>query len=244
VPHSTIRAGGAARWLLLLGALALAWLTTSQPVPLYDGIGFPDEPYRFVPARGSGPAATSAVVQLKVAGGSNTGGLIANSSELGPQVSMFAPPHAFAAPGTASIVLAVRPVPATGPLPDGVLESNVYAVSLTSAAGAVTILPEAQPPALTMRSVTTQLPEPVFMHRAAPGERWRELKTRRVGTDIYNTTAPGVGEYVLVRDAAAPQKKATSAGRGPLYAVVGATVVLMVLVLAGVRVLARKATPP
>jgi hypothetical protein len=135
-------------------------------------------------------------------------------------------------------------VPPQQPVPEGILESNVYELSLTSAAGPVTIVPEAQPPAITMRSVTTQLPEPVFHYRPTPSETWREIKTRRVGRDIFNATAPGVGEYVLVRDAAGPANKSGSGGRGPLYAVLGATVLLMVLVLVGVRVLARRAPHP
>jgi hypothetical protein len=207
---------------------------------LYDGIGFPDEPYRFVPAKGSGPAATSAQVDLKIVGGSNAGGLIVNTRETGPQASVFAPPHAFAAPGTAPVVLAVRPVPPEPPMPPGVLESNVYALSLTSAAGPVTIVPEAQPPAITMRSVTTLPPEPVFHYRASATEKWRELKTRRVGRDIFNAAAPGAGEYVLVRDAGGPGGKESSGHTG-LYVVLAATVLLMAGVIVGVRLAARRA---
>ena len=235
------RVPGAARWSALAAALALVWLTTANPVPLYDGIGFPDEPYRFVPARGAGPAATSAQVDLKVEAGSNTGGLIVNTKEAGPQASVFAPPHAFAAAGTTAITLAVRPVPPLPPMPPGVLESNVYALSLTSAAGRVSLVSEAQPPAITLRSVTTQPPEPVFNYRATPTEPWREIKTRRVGRDIYNAVAPGAGEYVLVRDAADPTKKSSTDGRGALYAVLAATVLLVVGVIIGVRILSRRA---
>jgi hypothetical protein len=228
--------------VLLLLALGLVWLTTAEPVPLYDGVGFPDEPYRFVPARGSGPAATSAQVELKVAAGSNTGGLIVNTREAGPQASVFAPPHAFAAAGTAPIVLAVRPVPPQPPLPDGVPESNVYVLSLTSAAGPVTVVRDAQPPAITMRAVTVQTPLPLFHYRPTPTEPWQELKTRQVGRDIYNAVAPGPGEYVLIRAAAGPSKQSES-GRGGLYAVLGATVLLMAGILIGVRLLARKSPP-
>ncbi|MBK5306244.1 MAG: hypothetical protein JJD92_06100 [Frankiaceae bacterium] len=239
MPTST-RARGASRWLVLAGLLAVAWLVTPQPVPLYDGIGFPDEPYRFVPARSTSiPAATVGEVELKVAGGSNTGGLIVNSKEAGPQISVYAPPHAFAAAGTAPIVLRAEPVPPTPPLPDGTLDSNVYRLSLTSAAGPVTIVTAAQPPAITMRAVTIAPTLPVIEYRATPTESWRELKTRRVGRDNFNASAPGVGEYVLVqRDVQAPTP---SSSRGPLYAVIGATTVLMVLVLVGVRVLSRRA---
>lgn len=243
----TLRAPALRRWLLLVAALGVVWLTTSPPVPLYDGIGFPDEPYRFVPARGTGPAATSAQVQLKVAGGSNVGGLIVNTRESGPQASVFAPPHAFAAPGTAPVVLDVHPVAPQPPMPEGVLESNVYVLSLTSTAGAVTVVPEAQPPAITMRAVDAKPPAPVFHYRATPSEAWREIKTRQVGQDIFNAVAPGPGEYVLVRDAAAPAAKASSGGRTGLFIILGATVVLMAAVVIGVRVLARRAaswTPP
>jgi hypothetical protein len=225
---------------LLIAALGVVWLTSVNPVPLYDGIGFPDEPYRFVPPRGTGPAATSAQVDLKVAGGSNTGGLIINTREAGPQASVFAPPHAFGAAGTTPIVLAVTPVPPQPPMPPGVLESNVYALTLTSTAGPVTVLSNAQPPAITMRSVTTKAPPPIFSFRATPSEKWRELKTRQVGRDIYNANAPGAGEYVLVRDAAAPTKTSSS-GRGALYGVLGATVLLVVGVIVGVRLMSRRA---
>jgi hypothetical protein len=230
--------------MLLVGALGVVWLTTANPVPLYDGIGFPDEPYRFVPARGSGPAATSAEVELKVDAGSNVSGLIVNTREAGPQASVFAPPHAFAAPGPAPVVLDLGPVAPAPPMPPGAAESNVYALSLSSAAGPVSLVPEAQPPAITMRSVTTLPPEPVFHYRAAPAEKWREIKTRRVGRDIYNAVAPGAGEYVLMRDAAASSPRPSSAGRGALYAVLGATLALVAGVIVAVRLLARRPAQP
>jgi hypothetical protein len=232
-----------ATWALLVAALAVGWLTTTSPVPLYDGIGFPDEPYRFVPARGNGPAATSASVELKVAGGSNVGGLIVNTREAGPQASVFAPPHAFRAAGTAPVVLALRPVAPQGPLP-GTAVSNVYELSLTSAAGPVTIAADAQPPAITMRSTTPGPPEPVFEYRTGPDQAWREIKTRRVGRDIFNAVAPGAGEYLLVQVGTAAAADTRSGGHAGLYAVLGGTVLLMVLVIVGVRLLARRPPPP
>jgi hypothetical protein len=238
VPTPT-RARGAARWALLAAALGVAWLTTANPVPLYDGIGFPDEPYRFVPTRAGTPAATSAEVQLKVAGGSNTGGLIVNTRESGPQASVFAPPHAFLAAGTTPVTLSLRPLPAEPPLP-GTAVSNIYELSLTSAAGPVTLDPQAQPPAITLRSTTPGPPAPVFAYRVGASEAWREIKTRRVGRDIFTAAAPGAGQYILVQLGKETDKK-SSGGRGGLYAVLGATVLLMVAVIVGVRLLARRA---
>lgn len=223
------------RWLALTGLLGAVWVLTPNPVPLYDGIGFPDEPYRFV---GGSPAPTVAQVRLPVAGGVNTGGLFANSAELGPQVSLFAPPRAFAVTGTAPVAVAASPMAVASPQPPGKVDSNVYVVSFTSAGGPVTLVPEAQPPAITLRSASQASSGPVLEYRPTRSAAWRELKTRRVGRDIYNAVVPGPGEFVLIKpDQAAPK---ASSGGGALYAVIGATVLLMVLVLVGVRVLSKR----
>jgi hypothetical protein len=228
------------RWVVVVALLGLGWLASPGTVPLYDGVGFPDEPYRFVPARGTGPAATSADVQLKVANGVNSGGLLANSAELGPQVSVYAPPQAFATAGAGPVRLRAEPVPPAPPLPPGELESNVYALTLTVPAGDVRVRPEAQPPGITLRAVSVAEPLPVVQYRATPGDPWKALKTRRVGRDNFNATAPGQGEYVLTRVAAATP---TSSGNGGLLLVVGLAVVVMVGVLVGVRMAGRRQEP-
>src|SRR5881409_3272013 len=107
------------RWGAVAVLLGLGALLSPAAVPLYDGVGFPDEPYRFVPPRGDNPAATTATVSLRVSGGVNSGGLLANSAELGPQVSVYAPPRAFQAPAgsTAPIRLTATPVAVTSPAP-------------------------------------------------------------------------------------------------------------------------------
>jgi hypothetical protein len=93
-----------------------------------------------------------------------------------------------------------------------------------------------------MRSVTVVASLPVFQYRPNPGAKWRELMTRQVGRDIFNTNAPGAGEYVLVQNVAT--RKSSSGGHGPLYAVLGATVGLVVLVLVGVRLVAARNPQP
>ena len=238
MPRPLVRAS--TRWLCLLVLLGGVWLVTPHPVPLYDGIGFPDQPYRYVPSRGGTPAATSAVLTLKVAGGVNSGGLIANSAEVGPQVSFYAPPKAFAVTGSAPIAVAVKPVPLTPPLPPGQVDSNDYALSLTSPDGPVNVRPNAQPPGLTMRSGSAATTGLVIEYRAAGATTWRELKTRQIGRDIFTGNAPGAGDYVLALLPAAARSKGTS--RTVLYAVVGATLLLVVLVIAGVRLLSRRTT--
>lgn len=224
------------RWLVVAALLAVGWLATPLPgPPLYDGVGFPDEPYRFVPPRGDLPAATSAEVRLKVTGGVNVGGLLANSAETGPQVSVFAPPRAFAVPGprtTSDIRLRAKPVPPTDP-PPGRLESNVYRLSLTSDAGPVTVRPDAQPPGITLRAVEAKGPLPVMHFRAAPGNTWRVLTTRRVGQDNFTSVAPGAGDYVL---APAPAPAQSSSDRRGLLVVV----LLAATFLAAVPIVIRR----
>lgn len=230
------------RWAVVVAVLAAGWLASPAAVPLYDGVGFPDEPYRFVPPRDAGTAAaTPAQVRLKVSGGVNTGGLLANSAEVGPQVTVYAPPQAFGVPdakSTAEIVLRAQPVPMTAPTPRGQVDSNVYAVTLTSAAGPVSVRTEAQTPSITLRAVSAVLPLPTVQYRSGPGQPWRDLRSRQVGRDVVNAPAPGAGEYVLVRPVAAAAED--GGGRGPLLLVLALAVLLVGGVLVGVRLLARQ----
>ena len=207
------------RWLGVVALLALAWVVTPSPVPLYDGVGFPDEPYRFVQAKDGLSAATVAEVRLKAEGGVNTTGLVANSTEVGPQVSVFAPPQAFALPkpsDAGEILLRVAPVPVGPPAEP---ESNVYALTLTSEAGPVRVRPDVQSPLITLRAMSEREPAPTMVYRPDAETEWRKLDTRRVGLHNYSAKAPGPGEYVLVRGSIVTPKVSQS------------TTVLVVLVL-------------
>ena len=109
------------RWVAVAGLLAAGALLSPTAVPLYDGVGFPDEPYRYVPPRSSDDfVASAARVELRVVDGVNAGGLLANSNELGPQVSVYAPPKAFqvaGAPKASEIRLRADPVVLSPPAP-------------------------------------------------------------------------------------------------------------------------------
>lgn len=231
------------RWGAVAVLIAVGALLSPNAVPLYDGVGFPDEPYRFVPTRSSGtPAATSATVSLRVSDRVNSGGLLANSAELGPQVSVYAPPKAFQVPAesAAPIRLTAQPVPLTPPAPPGEIDSNVYSVAFSSPAGEVTLRSDAQRPGITLRAVSSREPFPVMYYRASPTEKWRELVTRRVGRDNFNSVVPGPGEYALARAGGGTAEKSGSSSTG-LLVVVGAVVLLMVAVVVGVRLAGRRA---
>ncbi len=220
------------RWAVVGALLAAGFLAGPGTVPLYDGVAFPDEPYRFVPPRGQDQrAATVAEARLPVSRGANTGGLLVNSMERGPQVTVYAPPRAFGA--AAEVLLRAEPVELQRPSPRGVVESNVYALTLSSASGPVTLQPEAQSPTITLRSVTTTAPLPVVQHREGPGRPWSALTTRRVGNDVFSADAPGAGEYVLARPAA-------GGGGAGTPALLGLGAALVVAVLLGTRALTRR----
>ena len=89
------------RWAAASVLVALGWFVTPQPVPVYDGVGAPDEPYRYVSAPAgvkSTPAPTSAAASTPVSAGASTNGLSLTSAETGPQVALFLPAAALGAP--------------------------------------------------------------------------------------------------------------------------------------------------
>ena len=233
-------ARSAARWAALATALSLVWLVAPGGVPLYDGVGFPDEPYRFVPVRDTKlPAATSARITLRLEGGLNPGGLVANSAERGPQVSFFAPPQAFRAPtDAAELVAAAVPVQPERPAPPGTAVSNTYLLTFTAGQTAASLNPAAQAPAISLRATAVEPPLPVFVYRATPAEPWRTLATQRVGTDIFTTKAPGAGEFALASIPRPPSQQ--SASKGPLLLVIGLGVVLVAGALVAVRVAGQR----
>lgn len=224
-----------ARWGTLVVLLGVVWLTVPGNVPLYDGVGFPDEPYRFVPARDAAtPAATTATVTLRMVDGINPGGLVANSAERGPQISVFAPPQAFQGPTSATeMVLVGQPIPLVPPAPSGERVSNVYALTFTADGLPAALRPQAAAPAITLRASSVPTPSPVMYHRANATSEWKLLATRQVGQDNFSAMGPGAGEYVLAQGPRPPAQK--SSGQTTLLLVIAAAVVVVMGALLLVR---------
>ena len=114
---------------LTMAALVLAWLLPGRPVPIYDGVGAPDEPYRYV----SVPAGiairtkppTAAKVSVPVDNGVASVIELA-TSEQGPQAeadivdqSLTVPPAA-ASTGPTTLTAILTPL-APGPSTSGAL---------------------------------------------------------------------------------------------------------------------------
>jgi hypothetical protein len=223
------------RWLLTaVAGLAAAWIVAPAAVPIYDGLSNPDEPYRYVVAppwphlKQNGPP-TNAVGQVAVRNG-RSGAAYVNSHESGPQVSIYVPPGALRVPaGATQITVTATPLAPSAPLPrDGTIWTNVYHVS--AAAGGSQDVPVvgrgALSPTIQMRAPSAQQPGPVFEHRTSTG--WQQLKTLRVGNDVYQAQAPTFGDWALVR--LAHPATADSGGSGPNVGLLAAGIAVLVVV--------------
>jgi len=229
----------AARWLALsLLALLAAWLFAPAAVPIYDGIGNPDQPYRWVNAP-SGSASTKPPTTATIVVPAHNGvtdARHANSAEVGPQISVYLPAGALApAKGATSVTVTATPTAPSGNAPDGgTFLSNVYRITATANGADVPVVGKGnQAPTLQMRASSAAKPSPVFF-RLAAGKRTR-MPTLQVGNDIYQTQATGFGDWALVR---VKSSGGSSSGGGVNVGLLSAGIA--VLVLAGVIAAVRR----
>jgi hypothetical protein len=192
-----------ARWpIIALIAIGLTWLLVPASVPMYDGVGT-DQPYRYVhrpPGAKATPNATVAEASFKVTSATTTEAGYANSGEIGPQISVYVPSGAFRPhPGARRITIVATPLAPSSPLPsDGRIDGNVYRLTAFDDAGGLAVVGTGGS-ALTvqMRSTNSLSPQPVFERRTTAG--WVQLKTLRVGQDIYQTNLTELADVALVR---------------------------------------------
>src|SRR3954451_17434124 len=114
-------------------AVLAAWMLAPASVPVFDGIGQPDEPYRYVDPPATAKTTkqpTTATVSVPVRNGRSVAEF-ANSAESGPQISVYIPPGALEVPaGATSITITATPLAPKAPLPtDGDIVTNVYQVT-------------------------------------------------------------------------------------------------------------------
>jgi hypothetical protein len=223
-----MRVGQRVGWLAVLGLLGLGWLISPDVVPIYDGLSYPQDPYRYV-AAAPAPTAAQATVQLR--DGTNPGGVVLNSVERGPQVQLYLPAGVLQAePTSTSASLAVTPVELTGSATPDQPASNVYRFS---AGAGVSLVADRAPIQVTLRAAVHRSP-PVMYYRTGPTDRWQRLRTRGLGHASFNATAPGFGDYVLVRGTGGG-----GAGDARVFVVVGMLLVVS-LVASALLVLRRR----
>jgi hypothetical protein len=182
---------------LLLVGLGLA--LSPDAVPVYDGIGVPDEPYRFVVRPSASPSTappTEARVTSPVVDGLSTNGMNLATAEQGPQFNLFIPPRGFA---TTKGPVEVRAVPqAPADQPSGALvDGNVYLVTVTSPGSPVQRTVSTAIATVYLRATTAKQPGPTMYHRDAAGAPWKALRTSRGGLDFYASAYAGPGQYAL-----------------------------------------------
>lgn len=208
--------------------VAVGLLLSPTAVPVYDGIGAPDEPYRYVtrPAGATVTAEpTSATGTSPVVNGLASYGLNVATKEVGPQFTVFLPPRALRATG-ARLVVTVTPQPTvTDPPPGTRADGNAYLVALDPAGAVLT--PQAALATVQVRATTARQPPPTIQYRPTVDQRWQALKTARAGTEIYAARFPGPGQFQIVFPPA-PE----DGGSSPLpLVVVGLLVVVGAVVL-------------
>jgi len=234
----------ARRWLLAaVAALATVWVVGPATAPIYDGIGAPDQPYRYVKAppgyKGDGKKPTTATQVVPVVGGKNRAAYI-NSGEFGPQVDIYIQPASLSVPaGATSVTVTATPLAPTPPLPKvGTIVTNVYRITALAGTTPVTITGTGERGVfIQMRAPNGNQPGPVFEHRTAQG--WQRELTSRVGNDIYQSSGVReLGDWALVKLPTPASAKGSSGGGGVNVGLLAAGI--GVIVLAGVILVIRR----
>lgn len=220
------------RWLVGLAVVCLGWLASPAAVPVYDGVGVPDEPYRFV---GHTPSPSPAGTTVSITSG-RSDGFEVKTAEIGPQAIVNVGEGAFRTPSASSFTVMLTPVAVAGTAPTGTLDGNVYRISATNQA---TINPQNTQGFVFLRAATVTRPSPFMVYRHSPAEPWTRLKTTKAGTDTYAAPFRELGDFAMVRPRGS---SSVSAGGLSLtrVLVLGAGVLLLLVVT--VLVLRRPGT--
>jgi hypothetical protein len=183
-------------------ALMLAWIGTPAAVPLYDGVGFPDEPYRYVhPPPGYRHTAppTSAIGRVPASRRASGATLDIFSNEVGPQVEVYIAETTLTGrrPARWFDVRADPLAPGYSP-PATPINGNLYRVQAGSEPpGPITINTTNRDRWIALRATANRDFPPTMLYRPTPSAPWRALPTERSGTDIYNAAFTGPGDYAL-----------------------------------------------
>lgn len=222
------------RWLAGALLIGVGWLASPGAIPVYDGIGAPpDEPYRYVAPPPGAPKtapATSLSTKAAVVAGANAQGLSVQTSETGPQMSVFVPQGSMAA-STGPITISITPTAPTDAPKGARVDGNVYVVALTAPGGPVTLVPaKAFNSTMYLRATDQRSPQPTMFFRRDPASSWEAVSTSAAGLDVRVGPFRGAGQYVLAWTAAAAAKKSGGAPVLPLV-LVGTLVLLLAIVL-------------
>jgi hypothetical protein len=221
------------RLVWTLGA-GLAVMTTSALtlpiIPLYDGVGFPDQPYRYSP-NAHGVEQTTPVADL------TKFTLTVQTTESGPQfIATFDAGQIALPAGAYQLDTKVAPAAPTAQPGAGRIAGNVYIFTATSRPG---------PPSFKsgVGAVSLRLPQgvkfnspPAVIYRSGAG-KWQQLNTLQTGSDIYTATFNGPGEYALSVTQASGKAGTQAATSSPTvrWLLAGIAFVVLILIILAIR---------
>jgi hypothetical protein len=211
------------RGLLLatLCALTVAWLTAGSPVSIYDGIGAPDEPYRYVtpppgdkvrtqpPSRAVGTALVTRGVAGVVEIYTDEQGPQAQAFLTGQSLTVTAPRATTAVANSIAVTLTplAPQTDPSGPRIDG----NVYRLSWDAGTSTTHYRNDGADQVL-LSAVKGPPPKATFLFRPSAADSWQRLPTNLAGADVYAALVQGQGDYALTLDG---QESASSAAATP-----------------------------
>jgi hypothetical protein len=237
------------RFMLIASTLAvlIVAVASKSAVPLYDGVNFPDEPYRYANPSRRPATQPPGSPTLSFTPHDAQSGLSLVSSELGPQLAIYIDASAVhLSPSVQHATISAKALAPTTEPGDGAIDGNVYRISGTAASGTFTISAAAHD---TFNSIQLRLPQgappnPVMEFRPLASTTWQQISTEQVGNDIYQSVVDSFGDYALVTLHSAPgsQHLSSSAAKRSLpYVAVflGVLVVLMAATVALIRLSQR-----
>ena len=229
--------------VLGVGLLAVATGASLAPhaAPLYDGIGFPDEPYRYAQVLADDPVKTppptTATATLALADGRNAQDCVLTTAETGPQLLAFVPKGAITTTGTAGPTLGISasPVAPDKPAPaDGPIAGDIYRIATSAPAR----WHQGSDGTISLRSPQGIPVAPTMEFRKVGGHGWQALATTRVGNDIWESPLDDLGDYALILPVRAPASK--TSGSHTLGYVLAGAIGLTAAILIGVRLALRR----
>lgn len=193
-------------WRVLVAAAALlpAAYLASPPTapPLYDGLGAPDEPYRYTtdpPPGATKVRPASAREEVAVEDDTNPPAVVA-TPEQGPQAAVIVPAGGLRLPsGARRLSLSLEPVLSPAPPVDGTMLSNAYAVEIVDERGRAVGIAETGRETTVLLRIPTATDAPVALELYDEDSGWVTLPTRRTGQDVYSAFLPQTGLVAAVQ---------------------------------------------
>ncbi|GAC1400624.1 MAG: hypothetical protein NVSMB52_14250 [Chloroflexota bacterium] len=213
--------------LIAGGLLAGIWSFVPLSPPLYDGLTFPSEPYRYLhPPPGNQtsipPRSTSFTQKIT---GKVSPLTVVLTGERPPQARLILNDGALAVhPGTTSVSITIQPVPAPVPPPGGTIDGNVYRFSVTDKRGTDVPLTRNAEVSIDLR-ITGKPGTPVI--ELFQNGQWLPQPTHQyITTPLYSTHVHVLGYYAIVIGG----RQSVASSGTPILPFVAVGVVLVALV--------------